>query len=165
MSAEKIEPMTTGKFFAALFVCGFTWSEASAATFATYDSGDNSELLTTIPGDFSEYTLYSVPVSVATGDILVVNVEATATNDNTATAQWTGIIRFCTTACPVGTSLAYGNNFGLTHNIHHGVHIKAAVWQATANYSTAYVQFVVKSTQDLTVDQDHGRIQVLKITP
>ncbi len=145
---------------------GLAWP-ASAATFATYDSGDFSELLMTLPGDSVERVLYSVDVGpINDGDILVVDVEGTATNDNTDTAQWTAVIRLGTSAGDVGvTSLSSGNNFGLTHGIHHGVQVKAAVHAFPSGSTSTFVNFVVKSTESLTIDQDHGRIQVLKISP
>ena len=76
------------------------------------------------------------------------------------------VIRMGSSDSDVGTvSLSSGNNFGLTHGIHHGVQVKAAVHTFPSGSTDTFVNFVVKSTQDLTIDQDHGRIQVLKISP
>jgi hypothetical protein len=49
--------------------------------------------------------------------------------------------------------------------MHHGVRVKAAIKHFSSAPSSTYLNFVVYSNGDLTVEQDYGRLQVLKISP
>ncbi len=65
-----------------------------------------------------------------------------------------------------GTELDENNNFYITPDMHHGVRVKASIKGFTSNSSSTFVNLVVWGSPGLlTVEQDYGRLQVLKITP
>ncbi len=141
---------------------------AEALSFATYDTGNSSELLTTLPGDDVKRVVYSIDVgSVNAGDILIVDAETEMTNDTGSPSRLTAqLILGASASATSGTELDENNNFYITPDMHHGVRVKASIKGFTSNSSSTFVNLVVWGSPGLlTVEQDYGRLQVLKITP
>ncbi|HWA92223.1 MAG TPA: hypothetical protein VG889_19450 [Rhizomicrobium sp.] len=139
-----------------------------ALSFATYDTGNNSELLTSLPGDDVKRVVFSVNVgSVNAGDILVVDAETEMTNDTGSPSRLTAqLILGSSASATTGTELDENNNFYITPDMHHGVRVKASIKGFSSSSSSTYVNLVVWGNPGtLTVEQDYGRLQVLKITP
>lgn len=140
---------------------------AKAETIAGHDTGDNSELLTSLPGDNVKRVLYSYDLaSLGAGDILVVDGEGELTNNNSVTAQLGAQLILGDSATATGgTELDEANQFGVTPGMHHGVRIKGSIKGFTAKSSRTFVNLVVWTNQTLVVEQDYGRVQIVQITP
>ena len=141
---------------------------AQASSFAPYDSGDHSELLTSLPGDNTKHVVYSLDIGpVSTNDILVVDAEVEMTNDTGSPSRLSAQLVLASSATATnGTALDENNNFYITPDMHHGVRVKASVKQITSQNPANFVNLVVwGSPGTLTVEDDCGRLQVLKITP
>jgi hypothetical protein len=141
---------------------------AHASGFATYDTGNNSELLTSLPGDDVKRVVFSLDVgTINANDILVVDAETEMTNDTGSPSRLTAqLILGSSASATSGTELDENNNFYITPDMHHGVRVKASVKGFPSGSTSSYVNLVVwGSPGTLTVEQDYGRLQVLKISP
>lgn len=155
------------KIAAVVVACIFAFSGANAATYDTFDSGDNSELLTTSPGDLQWRVLYSVDIgTVSAGDIIVVDCEAELTNNTSSDAELSTSLLLSPSASSVGgVELDESNVFNVTPALYHGVPEKHAAFTVQPGTTNHFVNFRVATSQTLVVEQDYGRVQVLVIHP
>ncbi len=146
---------------------------ASASTFTVYDSGDSGELITTLPGDNAWYVLYSVDIgTVNVGDILVVFADGGQIQDpsNTTDHYLTShLMRTNSASATTGTEIDDANAMNITQLAYRHVPIKPAITTVQSGTTGRhFVNLLVQSddgSPTLTVNQDYGRLQVLKITP
>ncbi|HWA92224.1 MAG TPA: hypothetical protein VG889_19455 [Rhizomicrobium sp.] len=138
-----------------------------AATFTTYDTGDNSELIASSPGDNVKRVIYSAAVgSLAADDILIVASEAQLQNDTGGNVRLsTQLILGSSPGATTGTELDENNAFNVTADMVRGQPTKLAIARIASATSAGFVNLVVWTNQTLAVDQDYGRLQVLKIHP
>jgi len=142
-------------------------NSACATSFTPYDTGDTSELLTTLPGDLVKRVVYSKDVgTLGVNDILLVSGEVEMTNDSGVPAGFGAqLILGSSASATSGTELDEGNTFNITPGMHHGTRVKGSIKNFSTGSSKTFVNFVVWTNQTLTVEQDNGRLQILRITP
>jgi hypothetical protein len=159
---------------AGLVLCGLALAgPASASTFTVYDSKDfGNELITTLPGDNNWYVLYSVDIgTISAGDIIVVFADGGQLQDPTNTTDHyltSHLVRTTSATATTGTEIDDANAMNITHQIYRHVPIKPAITTIQSGTTTRhFVNLLVQSASgnDLTVNQDYGRLQVLKISP
>jgi len=138
-----------------------------ADTVVAYDSGNDGEKLTALSGDLTKRVVLSVDIgTVNANDILVVDGEAELTNDTSGNASLGAqLILGSTETETSGVELDEANATNITPDIHHGVRVKASIEQFPSGNSRHFVNFVVWSNTNLTVEQDYGRLQIAKISP
>jgi hypothetical protein len=140
---------------------------ALAATLTTYDTGDNSELITSSPGDNIKRVIYSASVgSLAVNDILVITSEAQLDNSTGTNVRLsTQLILGTSPSATSGTELDENNAFNVTPDMARGQPTKLATVKVGTAMTAGFVNLVVWTSGTLAVDQDYGRLQVLKIHP
>lgn len=143
---------------------------AFAESFAYFDTMDNSELLSTIPGDGSPHVLFSKNIGdLSPHQILQVLTEFEATNDTANTALLGAqLILGADAGSTTGTPLAAANGKNITPNgsMHHGVRVKGAIMQFDSGTSgVPCLNLVVWSNKTLSVPLSRGRMQGVIITP
>lgn len=153
--------------FPALVVLTLYPFSGNAETFDSFDSGSHSELLGTLPGDGVPHVIYSVDVgSINAGDIVMADSEAQLTNDNSAPAQLAGqLILASASTSTTGTELDEANTFQLTPDMHHGNRLKGSIENFLVGPSKHFINYIAWTDKPLTVEQNHGRLQVLIIHP
>ena len=152
---------------AALLLAFAVPGPVSAATYSTFDTGDNSELITSSPGDNVKRVIYSAAVgSLAVNDILVVAAEAQLQNDTGGNVRLTTqLILASSPSGTTGTELDENNAFNVTPEMSRGQPTKLSVARIASASSAGFVNLIVWTSGTLTVGQDYGRLQVLKIHP
>jgi hypothetical protein len=142
---------------------------ASAQTFATSDSNENGELVTTLPSDGTHEVVYSIDVgALSENEVLLVMSEFQVTNDTTATQRVSSqIILTNSNTSTTGTGLDYQNDRNITINggMHHMVRVKGGMKQFASAPSGHVVNLVAWATGNITVNAGGGRLQALTITP
>jgi hypothetical protein len=143
--------------------------DTHAPSFTVYDSGGDAELLTQIPGDHLHRVLLSVDVeSVDANDILVVTGEFQAETKGELDNSLLGSQLLLTSSpseAEDGTELGENNVFNVTLESKRGVPIKIATHGFSSGTTDHYVNLAVWAEGGFNVDQDYGRLQVLKIRP
>lgn len=142
-------------------------AQAFAETLTSYDTGANSELITSSPGDNIKRVIYSADVgSLAVNDILVVASEAQLQNDTGGNVRLTTqLILGSSPSATTGVELDENNAFNVTSDMLRGQPTKLAIAKIGTASSSNFVNLVVWTNQTLTVNQGYGRVQVLKIHP
>lgn len=141
--------------------------QAVAATFACYDTGDNSELIASSPGDNVKRVIYSADVgALAEGDILIVASEAQLESSYSGNVRLTTqLILGTSPSATTGVELDENNAFNVTPGMVRGQPTKLSIARIATASQAGFVNLVVWTSQTLTVDQDYGRLQVVKIHP
>jgi len=147
----------------AILLGSISTQDASAASFSTFDSDNFGELITSSPADDVYRVVYSVDVGTLTsGDILVVKGDPELSNHTSNNALLSAKLVLEDSSTGVtGLELDEGNAFQVVPG-DHGVPYKHAIYRAGST-SKHFVNFAVASNQVLAVEQDYGRLQVLKI--
>lgn len=140
-------------------------AQAFAATFTPYDTGNNSELIASSPGDNVKRVIYSADIgSLDAGDILIVASEAQLQNDTGGNVRLTTqLILGSSPSATTGTELDENNAFNVTDDMSRGQPTKLAIAGISSASSANFVNLVVWTNQALTVNQNYGRLQVLVI--
>jgi len=145
---------------------------ASASTFTVYDSNNSGELITTLPGDNNWYVLYSVDIgTINVGDIIVVFADGGQLQDPTNTTDHyltSHLMRATSASGTTGTEIDDANAMNITQEVYRQVPIKPAITTIQSGTTGRhFVNLLVQSASgnDLNVNSDYGRLQVLKITP
>ena len=152
--------------FAGILASMSVYCGAAAATFNTVDSGNNGELLTSLPNDDQWYVLYSVDVgSLSKGDILTVKADAELTNHGSTNVGLSSKLILADGPTDTsGISLDNGTLFYVEPTVLHGVPYKQAIHYMANSTTKHYVNLLVAAQNGmLTVEQDCGRLQVLII--
>lgn len=157
----------------------------AATSIVFYESGQLSERTTTLPVALETVTpadmrvIYSVKVSdLRAGDLLVAMSEAEFTNDLGHNCMLASRLRLTSSVTDVdgGYEMGEDNAFNITPDMHHGTSVKHAMYRVRpqdilANFE--YVNLICWSADSafyhtpgtsLTVEQDYGRLSVLKIS-
>lgn len=137
------------------------------------DSGDSSELVTTIPvtsgGAYQKRVVYSVPVGdLAPGDTLLVSSEMESTNNlGFNVMQCSTITVTDSPTATAGSDATETNCYNISPNMHHGVTPKVGSFAVTADMPDAHVNLVVYSaaylataSSTLKIEPDYGRLVV-----
>jgi hypothetical protein len=154
-------------YLSALVVFALYPFSGNAETFSSFDSGSFSELIGTLPGDGVPHVVYSVDVgSINAGDIVMADSEAQMTNDSGVPAQLAGqLILASASTSTTGTELDEANTFQLTPDMHHGNRLKGSIENFLVGPSKHFINYIAWTDEALTVEQNHGRLQVVIIHP
>lgn len=163
--------------------CVTVWLLADAAgaeTYTPYDTGSFSENFTELTGDTQWYVLYCIDVgTLSQGDILVATGESQLQKGSQTThtnVELSTQIARTSTSCdqinastnflyPGGNAVTPTNGFNVTPIEYAGVSPKAATAVINGHLDSHYVVYNVLSSDYLDVEQNYGRLQVLKIHP
>lgn len=162
-------PMAFGAAFGLAAIC--CANPSGAATFKVYDSGEFGEKISVLAGDNVTQVLYSVDVgdgvNLQVGDILVIFADAQLVhpNNNTDFYLTSHLMRAATSMDTTGTEIDDANAFNVTVDAWNGTPTKPAVAVVTGSTNRRFVNLLVQAKGSLNVDQNAGRLQVLRIRP
>lgn len=152
-------------------------STHEAPSITVIDSGDSSELVTTIPvtkgAPYSKHVIYSVPVGdLSAGDTLLVSSEMESTNNLGFNVMQCSTLTVTDSPTATGGLDATETNcYNISPNMHHGVTPKVGSLAITEDMADRYVNLVVYSaaylataSSTLKIEPDYGRLVVTKIT-
>ena len=145
----------------------FTPLSVMAATYQAFDTGNGSELITS-SGVEVKRIVFSVDVgTLSAGDIIVATTEAELTTKTGNVARVTSqLIRGTTATATSGVELDEATATNNSEDIYHVVLVKHAINTVTAgNAADHFVNFYVDTAEDMTVNQDYGRLQIMVIHP
>jgi hypothetical protein len=151
-------------------------SLAAGARPQHHNSGDSSERTTSLPIPTvatSEHfrVVYSVPVTLVEGDVLLVAAEMQVTNPHTYNVMCMSFLALTNSeTATTGRALNEVNGRNVTPGMHHDQHTKVATFQATsAHAGPRFVNLVAYAASTaalaghtLKVDADYGRLSVLQ---
>lgn len=147
------------------------------AEFAGYNSGDSSELVTTIPvtAAGTPTVVFSRPIGdIAAGDIIDACCTMQVTNEmnpNVWVEVYSKIVLAASAGAVSGVDLCPFRGRGIERvgSTHHDVHCIATSHEATAALASARVNLVMKAVGPagnvIDVDQDYGQISALVSKP
>jgi hypothetical protein len=146
---------------------GMQITQSTGSTFDVYDSGHNGELLSTLTGDDTYRTLYSVNVgTLAVDDILIVFAEGQLEAAGTVTTSKRLSARLQRVdSMGNATAVNQPNAFNISSDDTIGTPVKVATVAIAGNTDRNIVRLDLRATTDLNVDEGYGRLQVLKIHP
>lgn len=142
----------------------------SGVTIQEYNTGNNSELVTVLPGDDTKHVVYSQHVpNLKAGEILIVLCEVECTNDNIddlASRFSTQVILSETQTGTTGTEINEGQSYNLTRDMHHGVFPRMGTFVVPYDgFEREHVNLRAWVNRELKVEQDYGRLSVIRVTP
>lgn len=113
-------------------------------TFYYQDLTENNTSIPIINGTPTLKVVYSVFIpNIYVGDILKITSAFEVTNNYAYNAMIGSYIILGTSAtATTGTILDPANAWNVTPAMHHGVVVKARQWQATADYTDAYINVI-----------------------
>jgi hypothetical protein len=140
---------------------------ASAATFASFD--DTTMLVNTIASGDGQKILYSQQIVVHPNDVLQTFNEFEVTNDTGTTVRiWAELVLSTNPNGTTGTVIAEPNEKSITPGMHHCTRIKGGMSTITGLFTqptqTKYLNLVIWSDGDLTVEAGKGHLQGMVIT-
>lgn len=139
-----------------------------------YNSGNNSELVATIPIDVTGTTkvvIYSIEIpDLEIGDVLYVTVDMQATNDQVYNALFSHqLILGETISTVVGTEITEASGTNITPDNHHMQFCRSGSI-VVASTARKFVNFVAVSAASnalaghtMTIDADYGRLSVMRL--
>lgn len=116
--------------------------------------------------------IYSRPIDLRAGDIIVVNAEYEVTNDLGYNVMLAGQVRLVPNAGDTegGIELTEANGFNVTPGAHHGKMVHVGMYQAPADLGPQHVNVIAYSASSVaqpgaavTVDWDYGRLSILHV--
>jgi len=148
----------------------------TAQSITVYDSGDNSELVSSIPvasGAYQFQTVYSIPLGdLHVGDTLLIQTEMETTNDlgyNVMIASY--VLLGDSPTATKGIEMTERNGYNVSANMHHGTMVKVGSYPVTEDLTNQYANVVLyaastraTATSTIAVEQDYGRLIITKIT-
>ena len=145
-------------------------------TITVRDSGNNGELVTTIPVNktgTARDVVYSIPVGdLGPGDTLLIQAEYEATNNlgyNVMLGSYVTLADSPTATS--GRDITEANTFNVTPDMHHGVPVKVGSLAVTEPLTDQYVNLISYSAAylaapgaTLRIEQDYGHLVVTVIS-
>ena len=147
-------------------------------TVDVFDSGSSSERVTRLPSRNRVRLVYQTMCWLKPGDAVTVTASMECTNDFPWKRHKSGIkiAKNSMLGCGIvvsknpaaisGFEPCESTAFNVTRAMHHGVATKVGMFKVPSSWApdTYYFNFLGWSSNGLKVEQDYGRIQVMRIT-